>query len=249
MNELPLYPEQDVIGPLLTIPAFEAFYRAERARIPWPVYWTVDATLPPGIAAIHTHYWPNPGSDDTDYALIRLPHIPSDNPLAVAHELSHSILDAEGYPSAASTDPGSMVATALTSLMTDPVISRRLLAFGFDVRADVDRQLEQVDDQLKDADPPGDPITLAQWVFTVTGLCLEYEVATGGDPVAFRHQFESRFPTPGRAVQRSLDTIRSSGYDTPDQQRRLLRRIMHDYDLARWGVWIVGGKSGRRVAS
>ncbi len=37
VNELPLYPEQDVIGPLLTVPAFEAFYRAERARIPWPI--------------------------------------------------------------------------------------------------------------------------------------------------------------------------------------------------------------------
>jgi hypothetical protein len=249
VNELPVYPEQDVIGPLLIVPAFEAFYRAERARIPWPVYWTLDTAIPPGIAAIHTHYWPKPGSDDTDYALIRLPRIPPDHPLAVAHELSHSILDAEGYPSAASRAPDSMVATALTSLLTDPVISRRLFAYGFDVRADVRRQLKQVDDQLKDADAPDDPITLAQWIFTTTGLCLEYEVATGGDPAEFLSRFEARFPTAGRAVRQLLDTIRRSGYDTPDQQRRLLERIIHDYDLAQWGVWIVKGKSSGPVAS
>ncbi len=245
MNESPPYAEQDVIKPLLTVPAFAAFYRAERGRIPWPVYWTVDPTLPPGIAALHTHYWPTPGRDDTDYALIRLPAIPSDKPLAVAHELSHSILDAEGYPAAASNATADLVATALTSLMTDPVISRRLLAYGFDVRADVERQLEQVDDQLKDAEPPQDPITLAQWIFTITGFCLEYAVAYGGDPVAFQRQFESRFPKVGRAVRRLLGTIRRRGYDTPAQQVWLLKRMSHDYDLAPWGVWIVEGKSRR----
>src|SRR5258706_8969658 len=197
---------------------------------------------------MHTYYMPKPGSDTNECVLIRLPRMPADNPLAVAHELSHSILDAEGYPSVASSYPGDMLATALASLMTDPVISRRLLVFGFDVRADVHRQLEHVNDDLRDTETPDDPIALTQWIFTVTGLCLEYEVATGSYPVDFQSQFETRFPTPARAVRELLATIRSSGYDTPDKQLRLLKLIIHDYGLARWGLSIVEGKATGTVA-
>ena len=57
------------------------------------------------------------------------------------------------------------------------------------------------------------------------------------------------FLTAGRTVRRLRVTIRRTGYDTPEQQLRLLKRIVHDYDLARWGVWIVEGKSSGTGAS
>src|SRR5207247_1097610 len=74
--------------------SFRAFYDAERPRIVARTYWTNKLPMPPGIEAQAIRL---PASSLQAIYLHRIPAVPGDA-LAVAHEMMHLVLDAEGFP-------------------------------------------------------------------------------------------------------------------------------------------------------
>jgi GNAT superfamily N-acetyltransferase len=119
--------EQDIIAPLLAHSPFARFYRQQRNKIKADVAWFIDPELPsPGMNR----------TTGTGGVQIMLKWMPAtyDDAFTVAHELTHSLLDQEGWPSLgaclSATQDEQNIAGALNTIL-DFEVDPRLRSVGF----------------------------------------------------------------------------------------------------------------------
>lgn len=123
--------EQAVVAPLLGYAPFARFYRQRRSKIRAPLVWMLDPTaLADGANS--------PMSDGSTWIVLKRPMTSLDDAHTVAHELTHSLLDQEGYPSL-------MLRAALAGPVDVPPPLRNLLAILNGILdLEIDRRLRSV---------------------------------------------------------------------------------------------------------
>lgn len=132
------YTEDKFLEKAMRLHAFRCFYDEYRQVIRWPVHWIVNPdVLPPRVHGCTDHH--------LGECAVVLPHYPA-KPSAIhvlAHEMSHLVLDSQGFPATGwMLDPEStdaILSPLLTSSLHDPLIEGRLAACGFDVVAKYER--------------------------------------------------------------------------------------------------------------
>lgn len=220
------------IAPALSCPQFAAYYAETRRFLP-PALWFVREELPAGInASVST--W-DCKSDGYIYHVMRLRRLPcevADAPI-LAHEYDHLRLESEGYPGVASIHAVDTLASALGSLLQDPLICTHLAPFGFDLCPAMDSDESayiQAIAQLPDTAFRRDDRIL--WTLNYIGIALEREAITGSaKPGPFARAFDARFPGIARQARKLLATVRSMGYATPAQQDRALIYLVKHFGL------------------
>jgi hypothetical protein len=172
--------------------------------------------------------------EDTSSIIVVLQHLPSGNEDAyvAAHELGHVVLQREGFPFPRKVIGNVPLAFALYAMLQDPLINTRLSLYGFDAvahyTANVDRSLAA----LSEAEAPDEPLDRLLWYCNIVGILLDGEYSRA-DEVRRRFQIEMflRYPELVPGIRELYSLVRETGFDTPRQQRRVLRGIAKRYHL------------------
>lgn len=224
------FPETLVIGDLLrTSTEFKLFYRSNRHRIEKPIHWVLDLTLPQGIKAMSSRW-------EKGEQLIHVRRIPAviEDAFSIAHELQHFILDEIGFVVTSATDEYELPSYSLNDIPLDPLVNSYLEIYGFDLRGECDKNLQEASRQLQTLphSPPNRLVGL-QWVFLYVELILECEVAykSGRSESEFESLFRRKYPELSKQAEELLKIVKTKGYDTPDKQKALLKEIIRRYGL------------------
>lgn len=208
---------------------FRAFYEAERQRLASRILWVQDPSLPIGVDFRVTHF-----AGDLHYIrLRRLPAEPRDAPW-IAHELVHVRMDEEGFPTLGTPMRFESLASALSSMVADLVVDKRLARFGFDVSAQHSQELTE---SLRQLDPicsePVGALTRLLWAANYASHLLAAEFF--GEPAELpqlRQLMQDRFPHVTARAKELVEQVRRVGFDTPAQQTRLLLDIITSSGLS-----------------
>jgi hypothetical protein len=210
---------------------FRAFYDAERPAIVTRTYWTNSLPMPPGIAAQAIRL-PEPGIQAI--YLHRIP-APSEDALAVAHEMMHLVLDAQGFPFIAARSEQQPLAALLNSMVQDPLIDARLRQHGFDIGKKIQKDIKAALGTLQHAEPSLDRMARMMWVLNYTSQLLECRLVTpenrGAQAEGFAGWFRTNHPTIAAEGDALLEDVQRLGYDTPDRMRALFDWITQRYKL------------------
>lgn len=230
----PTFPEEVVIGELLkSSKEFLAFYRAERTKIVEPVHWAQDLSLPVGIDYRSTIL-------QTGAQVIRLRRVPAilEDATKIAHELQHFALDAEGFARTGAMNQFETISSALNSMVHDPLVNSRLQIYGFDLWDDYETELKESFRQLgATPNPPSNHLGRMHWIFNYVGKILDWELACNKADKGnneFQLWFDAQYPDIAKEAQNLLALVRDIGYDTPEKQTALFKKIIRRYDLGRY---------------
>ena len=229
----PTFPEDFVIGELLkSSEEFAAFYKSERNKITAPVYWAKDLSLPAGIDYRATIL-------QNGTQVIRLRRIPavSADAMKVAHELQHFVLDSEGFVRTGAKKQYETISSSLNSMIHDPLVNSRLLIYGFDLLEDYEAELQETFSRLSAVSTsPSKHLDKVLWIFNYVGKILDWKLLhdeIGKDNNEFQLWFDERYPDIAREAKDLLILIDDIGYETPEKQIKLFRRIVQEYRLER----------------
>lgn len=227
----PVFPEDFAIGRLREeSQRFADFYTAERPKIGTRVYWAKDEKLPEGI-------WGRSSWLDTGEAVVRQASIPVpvDRDYAVAHELEHLVLGAEGFPLTGSARKNEDISSALNSMLHDPLVHERLEAYAFrdDIASEYEDDSSEARRQLKNLAGPVNRTQSIRWALNYAGNLFDWRQLNGteSDPSEFQKWFSARFPAIASDAQDLVAMVDRIGYDTPERMRVALLAILERYTL------------------
>jgi len=227
----PTFDEDFVVGELLkSSEEFAAFYKSERIKITAPVYWARDLSLPVGIDYRSTIL-----SNGTQ--VIRLRRVPAvlADAMKIAHELQHFVLDSEGFVRTGAKKQYETISSSLNSMIHDPLVNSRLLIYGFDLLEDYESELLETLNQLGTVStPPSERLDRIHWIFNYIGKILDWRLLgdeTGKNNNEFQLWFDERYPDIAKEAKDLLILIDDIGYETPEKQAKLFRRIVREYRL------------------
>jgi hypothetical protein len=236
--------EAFALGRLLaTTKPFRAFYDAERRKITGEISWTNTLPMPAGLEAQAIRL------PTSSVQVIYLRHIPAapQEALAVAHELMHLVLDAEGFPFVASASQYQALAALLNSLGQDSLIDARLRQYGYDIAKKVQKEIKAALARLVRAEPPRDHVGRMMWVLNYAGQVLECSAATsestGEQDAAFKRWFQTYHPTIAADGDKIIAEMRGLGFHTPDGMRVSFAWIIQRYQLPDDFIISVRGQS------
>jgi hypothetical protein len=239
--EIPSEAERFVIQGLFANPAFTRFYAENRSRISARVYWWPQPTLQSGYLCQHPQAPHLPES-----YLIQLPCVPArlSDAFAVAHEFCHILLMLEGYPSVKGDERSINTATFLSSLFTDLVINRRLIEqYGFTMPVDAKEELQASIRNLRGRSLPTHPLQYAHWLIEYAYYVMNYQVARGDNAKYPLYVWsKKRFPSLINELDELMAIFRKAGWETPQQQEKLLYFLIERYRLAPFGLRVVTRK-------
>jgi len=226
-----VFPEDIVIGNLLkSCSEFATFYEVERNKIVMPFRWAKDSSLPEGIDYRCT-MTPN---GIYVIRLRRVPAVPADA-MKIAHELEHLVLRSEGFVSTGAKSQYATISSSLNSMIHDPLVDSRLATYGFDLRAEYKTELKESFRQLTSHEnSPSGHLSRVLWIFNYVAKMLDWElryVDTKEDDNEFKLRFDKRYPDIAKEGMDLLKFVKEVGYDTPDKQVKLFRKIIRKYKL------------------
>lgn len=243
--------ENIALQPLFANPAFARFYAENRPNIPIRVYWLPDQTLQPKeYRCVHHQF-----ADMPECAIIHLQHFPvlASEAQSIAHELTHILLDFEGYPQVTTKRTANanemLLPMALSSLFSDLVIDRWLMdEYRLIPPLERHTQISRITDQIKDVPLPKHPILYAHWAVNCLDMVLEREVMTGDtSPHPLYLWLAERHPKLIQDINWALGMTRAIGYETPEQQERLLKGIIKRFGLERYGIHLWTEKQRTKI--
>ncbi len=232
----PVFPEQFVLKDLLTSSKlFKKFYEAERPKITNQLSWAQDNSLSVGINGSSTRL-----SDGK--LVIRLRRIPAtlDDARLIAHELTHFLIDLEGFPHTGASARFANLSSTLNSMVHDPLVDFKLKERGFNIVDGFEEETKENLRQLKKKhSSPTDYLDKIHWIFNYAGYVLGREVVYQNEEKKdeFRSWFDERFPDIGKEANILLGKIKHFGFDTPEKQVMLFKGIINEYDLEKYLIF------------
>jgi hypothetical protein len=251
-EKVPTFSEKELLKELLQASEhFAAFYESERRKVQAPICWAQSSSLPddyslrPGLTAqVIT-------TKDKHVVIVRRIPVDSSDCLALAHEMAHLVLYAEGFPAINVGENADSyyftVIKSLNSMVHDPLVNRKLQSYGFELldyyRSEVDNAFELFEQGSSQLDVGLDLLrngcfTLQHmhWIVNYVSVVLEYESIRGEGKMDFLTQFDSRYQSPayqwiaecGRDL---LALVESVGYDEPEKQFALFESIIDRYGI------------------
>lgn len=225
----------DVLQDIQYFPAFIAFYEAERGRISFPLDWETTLT----VKCERTYR----AEADIDEHVIRLSGWPTTllHAYIVAHEITHFLVYAEGYPvviySAVKQDETlDGISAALSSILNDVIVDRRLHNY-FDLPA-LAEEYDKPFAKCRAQEPPfqGNEDERLWQIFWYINCGLRYEVDTKSSQAAPSLKvYAEKNPAIAQEANKLIEIIRAMGYDTLEQQKRVLAYVLKRYNLERYG--------------
>jgi hypothetical protein len=197
-----------------------------------PIFWISSDTAPESIVlhdAENAHV-----VEDNSSVIIVLRHLPAEleDVYVAAHELGHILLGREGFPFPKKLPGNVSLAFSLYAMLQDPLINMRLSGYGFDAVAHYAANVHASLVILAEKDSPTDFLDRLLWCCNIVGIMLDGEYSRAGK---IRRQFEEcmfgMFPDLVPDVTELYSLVRKIGFDTPEQQQKLLQRISEKYRL------------------
>jgi hypothetical protein len=176
---------------------------------------------------------------DTGDFVIRLKNIPAriKDAVKIAHELQHCLDDVNGFPHVGFRENKyENLSSAINSMIHDPIVNQNLGGYGFDLSQEYEKELKETLDQLKIIPPePTDRLSRVRWIINYAGHILERESSLNKEVARMDNRFESWFddnyPKIALEGRSLLEMIRGIGFDTPQKQSVLFKRIIQKYAL------------------
>ncbi|MDD1677609.1 MAG: hypothetical protein LUO93_00295 [Methanomicrobiales archaeon] len=214
--------------------SFGMFLSREGRTLLWgkPIYWISTETAPESIVLHDTenaHV-----VEDNSSVIIVLKRLPAEEKdvYVAAHELGHVLLEREGFPIPKRLPGNVSLAFSLYAMLQDPLINVRLSRYGFDAIAHYTSNVHTSLAVLADKTPPFDFLDRLLWCCNIVGIMLDGEYSQAA---VIRQQFEEsmfgRFPDLVPEITQLYSLVREIGFDTPEQQRKLLQGIAKKYHL------------------
>lgn len=225
------YPEKYVLKEILgQSETFIKYYEIERPKIRDTVKWVEDKSLPAGIDYRSTRL---PRGEE----VIRLRNVPATekDSTKIAHELQHLVMDYEGFPCTGARDEYETISSALNSIVHDLIVNERLMRYGFDLKEDFKREIEEDVRQLKkQKESPKDRIGRFHWACNYVSKVLDYNLIFRNESCnddEFFNFFRDKYPDIVEESSEMQRIIKEIGYDTPEKQYRMFREIISTYNL------------------
>jgi hypothetical protein len=197
-----------------------------------PIYWISTDTAPESIElhdAENAHV-----VEDNSSVIVVLSHLPAaiEDVYVAAHELGHVLLQREGFPFPKKLPGNVFLAFSLYAMLQDPLINMRLHRYGFDVISHYAANVSTTLSVLAKADPPTSFLDRLLWCCNIVGILLDGEYSRAEE---IKQQFQKstfgRYPDLVPDITDLYSLVREVGFDTPKQQRKLLRGISKKYHL------------------
>lgn len=197
-----------------------------------PIYWVSSVTAPESLVlndAENGHV-----VEDRSSVIIVLKHLPAavNDVYVAAHELGHVLLRRKGFPLPKKLPGNVPLAFSLYAMLQDPLINVRLSSYGFDAIAHYKANVCTSLAILAERDSPTDFLDRFLWCCNIVGIILDGEYSFA-DKISqqFQDRLFGRFPDLLPDVAELYSLVRKVGFETPEQQRKLLRKISKKYDL------------------
>ena len=155
-KQFPSYPENFVLGKLMSSPQFLHFYQNERGKITQPLYWR---ELPDNNIGSRAMVGSVLGSDNKIVeSIIFLPRIPASltDQFSVAHEIGHILFDQKNFSGIfpkesmrgrqvgkISYDDAKKLSCDVSSIFTDVQVNSFLSTYGFDWASHLSKDMSQ----------------------------------------------------------------------------------------------------------
>jgi hypothetical protein len=197
-----------------------------------PIYWISTDTAPESIMLHDTenaHV-----VEDNSSVIVVLNHLPaaSEDVYVAAHELGHILLQREGFPFPKKLPGNVSLAFSLYAMLQDPLINVRLSYYGFDVIAHYTANVHTSLSALAEADAPTDFLDRLLWCCNIVGILLDGEYSQAEEiKQQFQKSMFGRYPDLVPDITELYSLVWEVGFDTPEQQRKLLRGISKKYHL------------------
>jgi hypothetical protein len=197
-----------------------------------PIYWTSSETAPESIVlhdAENAHV-----IEDNSSIIIVLKRFPEEKEdvYVAAHELCHILLGREGFPFPKRLPGNASLAFSLYAMIQDPLVNMRLSHYGFDVIEHYTANVHAALSMLAQKTSPTDFLDRLLWCCNIVGIMLDGEYSRA---IEIKQQFQERmfgkFPDLVPEITRLYSLVRETGFETPAQQRKLLRGITKKYHL------------------
>jgi hypothetical protein len=227
------YSESYVLQNLLDkSPQFKSFYEAERAKITRNIIWAYDPDLGSNVRATFLQ-----GIQENLIVFHSLP-LKAEDALDIAHEMTHFICNEEGYPSVSLTKVGIVqesanVATALTSSFSDPIVTKRLLPFGFDLWAQYDQASAREKAFFEKTEEPAKVLDSLYYTAYYISKALQWDACCLSSPREANDYllwYDSHYPRFTSDARKTLAWIKDQGYETPDQAEAALDKLLTQFE-------------------
>ncbi len=215
-------------------PSFDRFLFSEGRTLfqGKPIYWMSTDIAP---ESIELHDTENAHVvEDNSSIIVVMKHLPSgiEDVYVAAHELGHILLQREGFPFPKRLPGNVSLAFSLYAMLQDPLINVRLSHYGFDAAAHYAANVDTSLAALEEADSPTGFLDRLLWYCNIVGLLLDGEYSRAEE---IRNRFQEdmfdRYPDLVPGITELYTLVRETGFDTPEQQRKLLRGIAKRYHL------------------
>ncbi len=215
-------------------PSFNRFFSKEGRTLLQgkPIYWISTDTAPESIE-LHDTENAHVVEDNSSVVIVlsRLPCGAGDAYVA-AHELGHILLQREGFPFPRRVPGNVSLAFSLYAMLQDPLINVRLYHYGFDAVAHYSANVHRSLDALEDADSPTGSLDRLLWYSNIVGILLDGEYSQAESIKRwFQNTMFRSYPDLVPGITDLYSLVRTVGFDTPEQQRKLLRQISRKYHL------------------
>jgi hypothetical protein len=215
-------------------PSFDRFFAQEGGTLlrGKPIYWISTDTAPESIelhGAENAHV-----IEDNSSIIIVLNHLPAgiDDVYVAAHELGHIVLRREGFPFPKKLPGNAFLAFSLYAMLQDPLINVRLSHYGFDAVAHYASNVHASLIALAEAHSPTRFLDRLLWYSNIVGIILDGEYSQAGEiRQRFQDRIFGRYPDLVPGIRELYCLVQAIGFDTPAQQRKLLRGISRKYHL------------------
>jgi hypothetical protein len=120
-------------------------------------------------------------------------------------------------------------------MVEDVLVNSRLQEFGFDIESDYREEVEETNRQLVNAQKPSGRYGEMLWIVNHASKLLDWEHISGGkDKSEFEVWFASKFPDIAARGNRLFNLANKVGFDTPEKQYKLFRKIIFQYNLDKY---------------
>lgn len=232
---LNVYEEDYIVASLLRTSPFDTFYANERANIRANILWTHDPSLPIGVDFRSTF--------EADFqtgeirTIMRLRKVPAhrSHSVMIAHELTHLIVDQQGYKGVGFIDQRyENLLSALSSAFLDVLVDSRLLAYKFDLVKAYKEQATSAFTQARNISPPTEPLMQLLFQFNTLGLLMEWGLV--------RDQFDFSDSAIARWLKKNVPFLYAEaeqisvyankhGFATPDKLYHLFFFLIQRYKM------------------
>ena len=211
--------------------AFKSFFEAVKPLLPERLRLVQDRDLPRGVDFRSTRA----SGGVASIRLRRYPPVPR-NCTRIAHELAHFVLDARRYPGLGWRERGTeSLASAISSMLHDPLVLAMLLEHGLDPSSDFRREIRETKRALGGIrKSPKDKLGRLHWAVNRYGLELEAGVlveAVEAVNAEFVDWYDARYPDMIGDIAHVRQLVSEFGFETPEDTQHTLERIVEAYDL------------------